>query len=254
MQLKLISSNIRFENEADGKHNWPMRKPVLTGIFSSFSPDIIGTQEGRRAQLEDLGQAIELSPVWDNRDWIEERMYPTLFINSEKFKILDSGDFWLSQTPHIKGSSSFKSAFPRLCTFAKLSHEKHTFFVFNTHLDHILPETRLSQAQVLISMIKEINSSKIPFILMGDFNEGPEKNVREEIENQLLLFDPWKESKCHEEGTHHKFNGDNSNTSRIDWILAEKNFSCESFEIIKQKDHDLYPSDHFPIFASLKLK
>lgn len=253
MQLKIISSNIRFENENDGANNWPFRKPILKNIINSYKPDILGTQEGRRPQLDDLNRIVHLDPIWTHRPWIEERMYPSLFINTAKFEIIESGDFWLSETPDTPGSKSFSSAFPRLCTYAKIKNNDSYLYIFNTHLDHILPETRINQTKVLISKIKKINSKNYPIIVMGDFNEGPDGEVRKEVLNNLSLIDPWHESNFIEEGTHHKFDGLNSNTKRIDWILKSDVFNSLNKEIIKYNENNLYPSDHFPIFLELEL-
>ena len=80
-------------------------------------------------------------------------MYPSLFVRSEQMSVKKSGDIWLSETPLIAGSKSFKSAFPRLCTWASVmwfqvegdKSKGEPLFIVNCHLDHVLEETRIRQ-------------------------------------------------------------------------------------------------------------
>ena len=192
--LKIITSNIRFANPADGVHDWPNRLPLLVNIYQKFAPDILGTQEGRIGQLKELDEKLsEMVLVDSHRTWIDERMYPCLFINPQTIFIERSGDIWLSQTPHVPGSFSFESAFPRLCTWAEITIKESglKMMVVNTHLDHILSETRLKQIQVLIKEIKKINQR--PLFIMGDFNESPLTEIQKELISEFGLKDPWRE-------------------------------------------------------------
>ena len=223
-------------------------------MINEFNPVLIVSQEGRIDQLKHFSSAIKDGHMLTtHRQWIVERMYPTLYLNNKSgFKTVQSNDFWLSLTPDIPGSFSFSSAFPRLCTWAEVEHSSlnQSFFIFNCHLDHIKSFTREKQAEVLVQQIKIINNENKPFLLMGDFNEGPQYNVRKIIMNNLLdLRDPWEQLKLKEEGTHHKFSGDNSQTERIDWILATKEFQPRKIAIEKYHVNNIWPSDHFPVKA-----
>ncbi|PIK14642.1 endonuclease/exonuclease/phosphatase family protein [Halobacteriovorax sp. JY17] len=251
--LKVASANIRFDNPGDSPNDWSGRRELLSRLINDFTPDILGTQEGREPQLKNLESLLPNHKLIDlNRDWIEERMYPCIFVNSEKVDVIDSGDIWLSQTPFEAGSKSFESAFPRLCTWiqARVIETGKDFFYVNTHLDHVLGKTRKEQIQVLITEIKKLNSLSLPIILTGDFNESPKESVREVISKEWSnLFDPWEFLGKAEETSFHKFDGTHDNGCRIDWILADKIFQARSIEIRKDHEGEIYPSDHFPVFA-----
>ena len=79
------------------------------------------------------------------------------------------------------------------------------------------------------------------------------KMLEKNINQQFQLTDTFENSGVSEQGTHHKFTGNNEKTSRIDWILISSNFNYHEYEICKDKDGDNYPSDHFPIFANLEV-
>jgi endonuclease/exonuclease/phosphatase family metal-dependent hydrolase len=252
MYLKLISANIRFDNPNDGDHTWEHRRPHLQKIIQDFLPDILATQEGRKPQLKNLESLIHHTLIDAHRDWISDRMYPCLFINEEQIKLNLSGDVWLSETPYVNGSSSFNSAFPRLCTWAQVTHltSGEDFFVINTHLDHVLEETRVEQIKVLINEVQVHNKKNHPVILMGDFNASPFGEVRKTINEKMDLKDPWFEKQLAEETSHHGFIGSDKG-DRIDWILVPKAFVIEEIKMEKNAINKIYPSDHYPILATV---
>lgn len=256
MKLKLISSNIRYENANDGIHAWENRRPLMQKIISDFHPDILATQEGREKQIKSLAQDLSLTLVESHRDWIADRMYPCLYVNEEQIKVNKSGDIWLSETPATPGSFSFKSAFPRLCTWIQVTHlvNNQDYIVVNTHLDHVLEETRLEQIKVLIREVENLNTEGLPLILMGDFNDSPESPVRKTILDSLDLKDPWIEEGFPEETSHHGFmvnNGEQMSGYRIDWILVPQAFAVEGIRLEKKSFNGIYPSDHYPLLATV---
>jgi endonuclease/exonuclease/phosphatase family metal-dependent hydrolase len=251
--LKIISSNIRFANSGDGVHDWKLRKGMLQNIYQNFGPDILGTQEGRVVQIHELRDGLKgLSLVENHRTWIDERMYPCLFINPETVFVEKSGDIWLSETPEVPGSVSFESAFPRLCTWAKieLKQSGQKLLVVNTHLDHVLPKSRKEQIKVLIREIQKLGDD--PVIVMGDFNESPLTEIQKDLLEAFKLQDPWKEKGYPEETSHHGFLGEEASGDRIDWILVPKSFECESINLDKRSfENGIFPSDHYPLLATV---
>lgn len=253
-ELKLITSNIRFANPGDGVHDWPVRLPLLSALFKELGPDILGTQEGRKDQLNELDEMIpELVLVDSHRNWIPERMYPCLFINPQTISVERSGDIWLSETPSVAGSVSFESAFPRLCTWAEITLKTDglKLMIVNTHLDHILSSTRIEQIKVLIGEIQKIN--KRPVIIMGDFNESPLTEIQADLRAAFKLKDPWVEKNKAEETSHHGFQGGGSTSGdRIDWILIPETYECLSVDLERRAFNEgIYPSDHYPLVATV---
>jgi endonuclease/exonuclease/phosphatase family metal-dependent hydrolase len=255
MKLNIVTSNIRFHTEKDEQNSWTHRRTVLSEILSNLAPDILGTQEGREPQLKDLLSLLSnMEMIESHRQWINERMYPCLFYRPEKIEVNESGDIWLSETPKVPGSSSFDSAFPRLCTWAKLTIKKENqkLFVVNCHLDHVKEETRVSQVKVLIKETQARNIENLPMILMGDFNDGPKGPVRLSLSQEIPeISDPWLELSLPEGPSHHSFSGENPTGARIDWILLDKRLKANSIQMIKEHRDGLYPSDHFPVSAEI---
>ena len=257
MELCLISCNIRFDNPADGQNSWQHRRDFLCQTLLKHEPSIIATQEGRVHQLNQLKTSLKIFEIAEqHRSWIGERMYPTIFLKQDEFEYLGSGDMWLSETPDIAGSYSFGSAFPRLMTWSKvqIKGQEQNLFIVNTHLDHIKPETRMSQAKVLVEAIKRIWDVNSSLVIMGDFNDSPDSNVREVIMKAFpLLQDAWRMFNFQEETSHHAFKGETQNGSRIDWILVDKKLTVKSCVMDKSSLNGAYPTDHYPIICHIKI-
>jgi len=188
VSIKVITSNIRFDTESDGDNSWNQRKDFLAKTLLSKKSLIIGTQEGRRPQLEELHKLLPQFKLIDShRDWIEERMYPCIFVH-DSVTVLESGDFWLSNTPQIPASKLEGSAFPRLCTWVKLTYSDNVFYAFNLHLDHVDGDVRHEQSKILIREVSNIVNDH-NFFLFGDFNASPESKVYEELTQKFGLKD-----------------------------------------------------------------
>ena len=257
MKLCFISSNIRFDNPADGTNAWSHRRLLLTQSLLQHSPSLIATQEGRYAQLKDFEEALgDFEMVDFHRSWIKERMYPTFFLRKNVFEIIKSEDLWLSETPDVAGSKSFGSAFPRLMTWIKIQPKdsKINFLIINTHLDHIKTETRTSQIQVLSQEIKRVWDKNSKLIIMGDFNAGPESDVRTALVKEFSdIQDSWRLFNSLEETSHHSFNGICPDGKRIDWIMTDKSLKVENCFLDKKEINGKYPSDHFPVVCHITI-
>ena len=251
MYLKVISSNIRFDDPSDEQHQWKSRKPILSECLLQFAPDLIGTQEGRQSQILELESELEpLDLVCSHREWIQKRMYPCFFYNPNTIEVLQSGDLWLSETPDVAGSSFSDSMFPRLCTWMLASWKQHKtlLFAINTHLDHQLAKTRQKQIEVLLQEIQKIRPLEACVLLMGDFNECPGDPVYQMVQMSPMPWrDPWIEHDKKEEESYHNFRGKLKNGHRIDWLWADKRLKCKDIFLDKFSKNGVYPSDHFPL-------
>lgn len=78
-------------------------------------------------------------------------------IRNDKFSLLESGNFRLSETPELPGKG-WHAELPRICSRAKLrkSAGSGNLCVFNPHLDHCGIQARLESAKPIIGRIKDI--------------------------------------------------------------------------------------------------
>lgn len=255
-EMRVMTFNLRFENETDGANAWSLRRESVAALIKRHNPAILGTQEGMWPQLvylrDNLTQYYLHAP---HRMLDSQSQYPTLYFHKDDFVVIEGGEFWLSKTPASHRSKSWDSAFPRMMSYAfvRAVNNDDVFWVAVTHLDHMGTEARYQQAQLIANWVKERSA---PIILMGDFNDSPESRVHDLLtSNETGLKDTWKVLARGEDPdsfTHHGFTGV-PNKSRMDWILLSPHFRVINAEIIKDHNEDHYPSDHFPYLVELEL-
>lgn len=258
MEFVVGTCNIRYAADDENNH-WVSRLPLLSDTLLRAEPLVLGTQEGWEWQLRELEEQLRGYRIADDhRYWMEERMYPSLFVKEET-KVHRSGDVWLSQTPDVAGSRSFGSMYPRLMVWAELSVDSGPpFLCANLHLDHRSAETRKRQIEVGLHGLAEAGAAEMPLCLMGDFNDPPGGAVARAIIKSsrslgFHLMDPWKELELPEISSYHGYGTANDSWSRIDWILLSDHFRCLSIDYERSSRPPLFPSDHYPVMAKVAL-
>lgn len=255
--LKLMSYNIRFDNPNDGENAWSNRKEYWVSQLSFYEPDIFGIQEALPNQVLDIAALLpNYSYVGIGRDGISKGESSNIFFKKDRFKVLKENTFWLSETPN-KISKGWDAALHRVCTYALLkdSKTKQTFWVFNTHLDHIGEVARTNSIQLILSKIKELNTKEYPVFFMGDFNSEPTEerivNLNKEMNDSREISE---EKPFGPSGTFNEFKHGEAVTKRIDYIfLSQENpFKVKKYAILSDSKDLRYPSDHLPVYIELQ--
>ena len=136
--------------------------------------DIFGTQECFLHQLKDMKEAL---PGYDyigvgRDDGKDKGEHSAIFYRTDKFDIVEKGDFWLSETPDVP-SKGWDAVLPRICSWGhfKCKDTGFEFLFFNLHMDHIGKKARVESAFLVQEKMKELGRGKnLPAILTGDFN------------------------------------------------------------------------------------
>lgn len=252
--MRLITFNLRFENERDGENAWSRRRELVVRMIRRYAPSVLGTQEGRWGQLRYLEEHLpEYVLHVYNRVIDETSQYPTLFVRKESFEITGADEFWLSSTPRVHLSKDWDSAFPRMMSAARLRCRSTgaVLWAAVTHLDHRGAEARYHQAAILADWVGDRSE---PAVVLGDFNDPPGSPAHAVLTSKATgLIDAWTQRHA-EEGeasfTHHGFEGV-PGKARMDWILADRCFRVEDIRILRDREEGRYPSDHFPVLADL---
>lgn len=258
-ELSLMTYNIRLDVASDGENAWPNRKAALVSQLKFYEPAIFGIQEGLPHQVTFINNELKnYSFIGEGRDGGEMGEYSALYFNTSIVEIIQSGTFWLSETPNLV-SKGWDAAFPRVCTYG-LFKEKATgihFFVFNTHLDHIGEIARKKSLTLILEKIETLNVDKLPVILMGDFNLEPNSEAISFLKN--VMNDSYEfavEQPFGSVGTFNAFNFESEATSRIDYIFVSNSpeIEVQKYAVLNNSYHLKYPSDHFPVFVKLKFR
>jgi endonuclease/exonuclease/phosphatase family metal-dependent hydrolase len=257
--LKVMTYNIRLDVESDGENNWAHRKDFFTSQIQFYEPDILGVQEAKPNQVIDIATSLsQYSYIGIGREGVGKGESSNIYYKKDRFKVLQSSTFWLSETPDII-SKGWDAAFNRVCTYGlfKDLKTKQTFWVFNTHLDHIGELARTNGILLILSKIKALNTKNNTVIFMGDFNSKPTDDriiaLNKEINDcrKISQEEPFGPS-----GTFNGFKHNEPVTDLIDYIFISKNskFKVKKFAALSDSKDLRYPSDHLPVYAEISYK
>lgn len=242
--------NIRYDNPKDGVNAWPNRKENVKGLIRYHEIDIFGTQEGLRNQLNDLATMTEFAFIGKGRDDGKEAgEHSAIFYKKDRFKPLESGDFWLSETPEKPSLGWDATCCNRICSWAKFKdlRTNKDFYFFSAHFDHQGVEARRQSGQLMVKKIKEIAKNS-PIIFVGDLNSTPETEQVKAI--QTLLSDSYQVTKIPPYGpvgTFNSFKFDAPMKNRIDYIFVSKGIDVLKYAVLTDAQEQRYPSDHQPV-------
>ena len=256
-EIRVSTYNLRMDTPRDGINSWTNRKENVKALILFHDFDIIGTQEGFVHQIKDLCEMPGFASIGAGRDDGKDGgEHSAILYKTVRFKLLDSGNFWLSETPDIPGKGWDATCCNRICSWAKFRdvNTKKVLFVFNVHFDHEGVVARKESGKLMVQKISEIAGST-PIICTGDFNSTPET---EQVKNmQTLLNDSYRVTVMPPygpEGTFNNFRFDAPLKERIDYIFVSRHFSVEKYAVLTDALEQRYPSDHLPVVAVVTMK
>ena len=258
--INVMTFNIRYSTASDSLNAWSFRKDKVSSQILFHEAHIVGVQEALHGQVMDLQNDLPgFKFVGVGRtDGKQDGEYSALFYNSKRFHLIASETFWLSEQPAVPGSKSWDAAITRIVTWAKLKdlETKNTFFVFNTHFDHIGKVARRESARLLLNKI-DIIAGKALVIVTGDFNAKPADEpvqVLVDNTNALRLTNAklvTQQPHYGPTGTFNAFGAKEISDEPIDYIFIKNGFSVIKHATLSQTWQGRFSSDHFPVFATL---
>jgi endonuclease/exonuclease/phosphatase family metal-dependent hydrolase len=257
--IKLMTYNIRLDVAVDGENDWAHRKDFFTGQVQFYEPDILGVQEVRPNQVIDIANKLtQYSYIGTGREGIGKGESSNVFYKKERFTVKEINTFWLSETPDTI-SKGWDAAYHRVCTYGlfKDKKTKKTFWIFNTHLDHIGEQARTKGIQLILSRIATVNKKNYTVIFMGDLNTEPTEQRIIELKKVMDdCRDVSVEKPFGPSGSFNNFKYNEPVTKLIDYIFISKasNFIVQKYAVLTDSKNLRYPSDHFPVYAELNIK
>lgn len=254
--LRVGTFNVRWANPGDGEHTWEHRRARLFELVREWSPDVLGLQEPRASQLDDLRRALpEYDSVAVGRDdGLNAGEFCPIFFRRERFECIGSGTLWFSETPDVPGSQSWGASHPRICTWAELKEREsgETFRVYNLHWDHQSQSARQNSALLLREVLRTVTG---PIVVLGDFNAHADNPAVAHLTEPgspvpHSAFSPEQQGRP---GTFHGFTGTPTEPP-IDHLLLSPEWEVLNAEVLYGDGHRPFPSDHFPVAATLLIR
>jgi endonuclease/exonuclease/phosphatase family metal-dependent hydrolase len=261
--IKVMTLNVRYDNPGDSSNAWPNRTAIVDNFIRDEKPDLLGMQEVLQHQYEFLDSALaDYGSVGVGRsDGAKGGEMNPVFYRKDRFDMIRTKTFWLSETPEVPGSQAWGASLPRIVTWVELvdkNNHQHLFY-FNTHFAHDSDSARIMSAGLLLSKVDSI-SSDFPFVITGDFNMLSSSKGYEILtgpaESVPLLKDSFVISERNPIGPMYTFNGfsDKQGSGRIDYIFVKDGLKVLSHKTIIKKERRIYISDHWPVEAVISIK
>jgi endonuclease/exonuclease/phosphatase family metal-dependent hydrolase len=237
-----------------------------------------------RDRLPDYGLVLGPAAGPDHRP-----EYNAILYAPERLEVVETGGFWLSETPDVP-SSSWRAKIVRTAnwvTFAVRGTDVTVRHV-NLHLDHWSGLARNHSVELVLRRVAGVAEGRLPTVVTGDFNCPPASTP-----HRILLGRGYQDAHLARLGNGERSRGGNGHRGahegadaatfhgfgglrlavargfhrvrhgpeplRFDWILVgdhERRWHVEDSAIVRDRDPvtDAPPSDHDPVIAQLRLE
>jgi len=255
-QVRLMSYNLWYANS--NRHLWSLRKDKLVASILQAQPDLLGLQEADGPWMAELPKLLtDYAFVGVGRDdGKTSGEYSAIFYLKQKFELLDSGTFWLSDTPNTP-SFGWGASNRRICTWAYLRNTETGEVIahFNTHLDH---ESQQARHEGLALIQEKISASPYPVVLSGDLNFQQGSALYQELENSLLTDSKVAAKQSIGAATFNRLQPKARELGKvIDFIFVQQSaFHVSKYQVLTDAEFEheaqhLPVSDHYPVVADL---
>jgi len=260
--VDVMTFNIRNGRANDGVNNWRQRRDILVGVLAEYGGDIVGLQEAFDFQADYIDAKLPQYGMYyvGRDDGARAGESCAILYRRDKYTPADSGTFWFSDTP-AKPSTHWGNKCLRICSWVRLVNKTDAkgIYVYNLHLDHISQHSRKKSTRLLARRISQ-RTIKDPIIVMGDFNMSMDnpgmKYLQDGGDNASYprMVSAWEIA--HPKGpalrTGHGFKGGKTG-SAIDHILIGEGSTVLKAHVDQRKIDGRWPSDHYPVTATIKL-
>lgn len=262
LDLNVMTFNIRLDIASDSLNSWQYRKDNAAKMIQMNDVDILGMQEVLANQLNDLKERLpEYAEVGVGReDGKDKGEFSPLFYKKDKFTEIESGTFWVSETPEVAGSKGWDASYIRVATWAILE-EKNTgkqIFAINTHLDNDGVTARKEGGSLLVKKAAELGKG-LPVVLTGDFNDTPDseaiKNITDTSKPDYLVDSKTiAATKSGTDWTFHDFGRLPENERPlIDYVFVSKEVKVQDYAVLPDTLNGTFVSDHKAVIVKLTL-
>ena len=251
MKLKVISFNIRCKDDKDG-HAISERAPRLADLTLPLDADLIGFQEYTPKWEEHVERYFLDKYEIFNKYRSESSLESTPILwKREKFKLLDKGYFWLSDTPQVESRGwDEKHNCYRICEYVILSPKDGgaPFTFMNTHFGFgDCGQTK--SARLVYDYSRQI--SDLPTIITGDFNMRPDNVGYAEMTKYFTDVNAVTARDTRQ--TFHGYAPEMHRDSHIDYCFIDDRVRALSWERIDGTVDGKYPSDHYGLSIRLEV-
>lgn len=253
--IRIMSFNIRYGDV--GSASREDREELVSATVLNGHPDSVGLQEATPEWMAYLTDALgdEYAYVGVGRDnGDDEGEYAAIFYLKDKYTAVDSGTFWLSETPDVP-SIGWGAYCYRVCTWVILENKEtgEQYLHMNAHFDYANDTVVTNSA----NMINEFAAahSDIPVVYTADMNFNQDSSYYTALINNGVLSDTKKiAASTMDYLTYHDSKPFLHSGNVIDFIMVNDKFTAKVYRVVTAGIDGKYVSDHFPIYADISFK
>ena len=251
--MKIVTFNTRCPwKDWDGINDFIHRAGFIYDKIRAEKPDVIAFQEIRTDSFELLPKMF---PEYDFYGTLREENYSVeglyTAVKKSDYVFLGTEVFWLSPTPY-KIATKFpgQSGCSRICLMTIVRNKKTNELIrfMNIHLDHIESPAQAMGLQCVLDFMDDYNRrNKMPVVILGDFNIGPDSETIKLADSRKDLFEATKNIKV-------TFHGFGKEQRKLDYIFMSNDLKdrVESVTTWEDCHEGIYLSDHYPVSLTLK--
>jgi endonuclease/exonuclease/phosphatase family metal-dependent hydrolase len=251
----LASFNIHYLAVGRDIMPWDERKEAVRQVLAELDADMIAFQEmetfgGGHMSEENiqLDFVLEAFPRYEAAAVGDPERYPStqpIVYRADRFRAVDQGFFFFSDTPDVIYSRPWHGRFPAFCSWVLFEHRTtgERFYVYNVHYDASSARNRLKSAELTLDRI-EGRSAEAPVLVVGDFNAPLSFPTMRRFMRAGFDHSAIRRATFH-------FNRGLNLIPAIDHILHSDGLETRKGYIARGKRDGVYPSDHYPVVTAV---
>ena len=253
--MRVMSFNIRCTNV--GSDSWEDRIGIVSQTMLESEADSIGVQEATPEWMATLKETVgeKYAYVGVGRDdGDNEGEYSAVFYLKDKYTAVDSGTFWLSETPD-KVSFGWDAACRRVCTWVVLENKEtgEKYVHLNSHFDHVGITARKNSVDLILDKASEY--ADLPVVFTADMNvrQGSD-NYKQFVNSKILRDTKFDTTDSMDYCTYHDTKPAMHADDVIDYVMVNQNFDTLSYRVVTEGIDGRFVSDHYPVYADIVIK
>ena len=235
------------------------RKEGVLAVLASQGADSIGVQECKddwndflRDEMKARGyERIGVSSVNHHESYGFFATY--IFYNAAKYDVIDSGTFWMSDTPEVVSRDYSRSNAFRTCTWA-IFRNKTTGFCYahlNLHIDWEDEDLTVEEVKMIKKFMVRLHNLGYPVFATGDFNSKELTPPYNEMLSDPSIINA--KTSALQSCTTHTFPNygafSAANMYTLDYCFSfEDNVDFNTYYVFNYKPGGVWLSDHAGIF------
>lgn len=257
--LLVATFNVHYLSPRATHMDWARRQEAVVQVLRDMDADIVLFQEmetfnggnfsGRNLQLDTVRSAF---PEYEVAATGEPAVYPStqpILYRHDELEFLEQGFFFFSPTPDDIYSRPWHKRFPAFLSWSRFRRKADdiTFYVYNLHTDASSPRNRMKTARLVVDRLQSRAFEDDPVIVGGDFN-APALFPSMRIYRRAGLSRP-----AQRRSTFH-FNRGLNLLPAIDHVITTSGAEVVGSTVVRRSYDDVWPSDHYPVLAAVKLR